>query len=137
MESFRSEGSAIAARLGGDFITSKLVPLSTGVDMIECSFATLLGEKVYYKNTLERGSAIRFIHGEVGILSSVDGIETALRMPGIQEVELYMRPGDHINSLKNSSDRIGHVIAIGKDADEAEKNVEAAMKKIRITIEKF
>lgn len=125
----------IAARLGGDFITSRLVPLSTGVDMIDCSFATLLDEEVKYRNTLERGSAIRFIQGEKGILSSIDGMATALRMPGVQEVELYMKPGDHIKRPENSLDRVGHVIAIGKDADEAASNAEAALKAIQVRIE--
>ena len=124
----------IAARLGGDFITSRLVPLSTGVDMIECSFATLLGEKVQLENTLARGSAIRFIQGEKGILSSIDGVETALQMEGVQEVELYMKLGDYIKRPENSSDRVGHVIAIGKDADEASKIAEAALAVIRVQV---
>ncbi len=125
----------IAARLGGDFITSKLVPLSTGVDMIECSFSTLLEEEVQYKSTIARGSAIRFIQGEKGIISSIDGVDTARQIPGIQEVELYMKPGDHIKRPENSSDRVGHVIAIGKDADEASLNAEAALAFIHIQVE--
>ncbi len=124
----------IAARLGGDFITSRLVPLSTGVDMIECSFSTLLNEKVCYQNTLSRGSAIRFIQGEKGILSGIEGIEEAKKMPGVQEVELYMKPGESIKRLENSSDRVGHIIAIGKDADEADYNVTNALRKIKINI---
>ena len=122
----------IAARLGGDYITSKLVPLSTGVDMIECSFATLLGEEVKYQNTISKGSAIRFIQGKKGILKAVDGLEEALKMPGVLEIEIYLKPGSYIRSPENSSDRVGHVIATGKDADEAEKNAEAAMSIISI-----
>lgn len=125
----------IAARLGGDFITSRLVPLSTGVDMVECSFATLLNETVQYKSTMARGSAIRFIQGEKGVLSSIEGVEKARQMPGVQEVELYMKPGDHIKRPENSSDRVGHVIAIGKDANEASENAEAALAVIHIQVE--
>lgn len=124
----------IAARLGGDYITSRLVPLSTGVDMIECSFASLLGNDVRYHRTIEQGSAIRFIQGEKGILETIEGIEEAKTMPGVQEVELYMKIGDHIKRPENSSDRVGHIIAIGKDADGAAYNAEMAMKQIRITV---
>lgn len=120
----------IAARLGGDFITSKLVPLSTGVDMIDCSFATLLGEEIKCQKTVSRGSSIRFIQGRKGTLVSVNGVEKASEMPGVQEVEIYMKPGDYIKQPENSSDRIGHIIAVGKDADEAAYNAEEAMKKI-------
>ncbi len=124
----------IAARLGGDFITSKLVPLSTGVDMIECSFGTLLGQPVRYQSTLSQGAAIRFIHGNPGILKAVTGIEKALKMPGIRDIQIYMKPGDVIKRLENSSDRVGHVIAAGKDADEAEYNAETAIKEIHLDI---
>ena len=125
----------IAARLGGDFITSRLVPLSTGVDMIECSFATLLNKEVKYESIIAQGSAIRFIQGEKGILSVIEGVDIALEMPGVQEIELYMKPGDQIKRPENSSDRIGHVIAIGKNADEAAFNAETALAKIRIRVE--
>ena len=126
----------IAARLGGDCITSKLVPLSTGVDMIECSFATLLDERVKYQNTVSLGSAIRFIQGEKGILSAVNGVDEALNMPGVKEVELYKKLNTYIKRPENSSDRIGHIIATGKDADEAARNAETALEKIRIHITK-
>lgn len=127
----------IAARLGGDFITSRLVPLSTGVNMIDCSFSYLLGDIVKYKNTINRGSAIRFVRGDKGILESIKGVDEARKMPGVQEVDIYVKPGDCIRNLENSSDRIGHVIAIGKDADDASRNAEAALKVIRIQTKKL
>lgn len=124
----------IAARLGGDFITSKLVPLSTGVDMIQCTFSTLFGEQVQYEKTKSIGSAIRFIQGEKGILDAIDGVEEARAMPGVQEVELYKVPGDLVKRPENSTDRVGHVIAVGKDANEAAKNAENALEKIRVCL---
>ena len=123
----------IAARLGGDFITSKLVLLSTGIDMIECSFATLIGEKVKCKQTIYQGSAIRFIHAKKGKLISVDGVDRALEMPGVKEVEIYMKPGDFIKQPENSSDRIGHIIAVGRTANEAADNADKAIKLINIS----
>ena len=124
----------IAARLGGDFITSMLVPLSTGVDMIECSFATLLNEKVNYQSTISQGAAIRFIQGEKGILTEIEGVEEAKNMPGVHSIELYKKIGSPINRPENSSDRVGHVIAIGKNADEAAQNAEAALKLINVRV---
>lgn len=124
----------IAARLGGDFITSKLVPLSTGIDMIQCTFSTLFGEQVQFERTRSNGSAIRFIQGEKGVLDAVYGMEEARSMPGVQEVELYKIPGDAVKRPENSSDRVGHVIAVGKDADEAAENAEKALEKIRVHV---
>lgn len=124
----------IAARLGGDFIASRLVPLSTGVDMIECSFAGLLGEPVNYRRTLSRGAAIRFIPGEKGILESINGVERASSMPGVQEVNLYKLTGDSIKRPENSLDRVGHVIAVGANAEEAAQNAENALREIKLVL---
>ena len=126
----------IAARLGGDFITSKLVPLSTGVDMIECSFSSLLGEEVKCNSTISKGSAIRFIQGKEGRLLGVEGIENARQVSGVKEIEIYIKPGDFINELKNSSDRIGHIIAVGKDADEAARAADSALSKLHVMVSK-
>lgn len=122
----------IAARLGGDFITSRLVPLSTGVDMIECSFASLLGEEIRWQRRMNKGSAIRFIQGKKGIFMKVEGVDKAQGMTGVQEVEIYMHPGDHIRQPENSSDRVGHIIAVGKDAEEASRNAGEALKQLRV-----
>ncbi len=132
-----SEGAKlveIAARLGGDFITSRLVPLSTGVDMIECSFASLMGDEVRYRRKIGRGAAIRFIQGEKGVLRSIEGLEAARNMPGVQEAEIYMKPGDPIRRPENSSDRVGHIIAVGRNADEAAANAENALAQIRVIV---
>lgn len=133
----------IAARLGGDFITSKLVPLSTGVDMVGCSFEILLEEEVHFEPTLSRGAAIRFIgledrgiskeSGE-GVFSGVKGLDEAVMMDGIVEIEIYPKQNDKICHLRNSSDRIGHIIAVGRDADEAAECAESALDKIEVII---
>ena len=127
----------IAARLGGDYITSRLVPLSTGVDMIDCCIASTLGEEVKWQRTKKNGSAIRFIFAEdsddeVRTIKSIEGVEDALKMPGVEELVMYKAIGDKAERLKNSGDRLGHVIATGKNAGEAEKNAESALARIHI-----
>ena len=125
----------IAARLGGDYITSRLVPLSTGVDMIECSFNTLLNETVSIQKNRDKGAAIRFLHGGPGFLKEISGLDKVKMLDGIEEVELYKTEGDYICSPKSSSDRIGHIIATGNDADEASSIVEHALSLIKMIIE--
>lgn len=122
----------IAARLGGDFITSRLVPLSSGVNMNECELSMALGEKVNYKRTLTQGSAIRFIQAKEGTIQEIHGLSEASAVIGVQEVVLYKKVGEVVPKLESSGDRVGHVIAIGADADEAEANAENALSRIRI-----
>lgn len=122
----------IAARLGGDFITSRLVPLSTGVDMVGATFDNLQGKRVDLKSNIHQGAAIRFLTGNDGIICKIEGIQEARKMKGIQEVVLYKREGDRVTIPHNSGDRLGHIIGIGKNALEAEKNVERALDTIHI-----
>jgi carbamoyl-phosphate synthase large subunit len=51
----------IACRLGGDFITSDLVPLSTGVDMLKNLINLSLGEKININKTLSKVALIQFL----------------------------------------------------------------------------
>ena len=125
----------IAARLGGDFITSKLVPLSTGVDLIEASINAVIEEPINLQKTKQCGSAIRYITSTPGKIKKILHIDEAKSISGVIEIELYQHVGDTVVELTNSSERIGHVIAVGKDANEAEANCNDAIKKISIEIE--
>ncbi|TCL59443.1 biotin carboxylase [Kineothrix alysoides] len=126
----------IAARLGGDFITSKLVPLSTGVDMVGSSVLLAAGEKTDLSARWEKGSAIRFIPGIPGRIRSIAVEEDIHALEGLEEFVLYKKAGDEINGTKSSNDRLGHVIASGKTAGEALDIAGKALEFIHIDMEK-
>jgi biotin carboxylase len=126
----------IAARLGGDFITSKLVPLSSGVDLIDCSLSSVLGEPVRWERTLSRGAAIRYIQAPEGRIVSVEGTAEAESIPGVCEVVMYRKAGELAPQLRSSGDRLGHVIACAEDADAAERTCNAALACIKVHTEK-
>ncbi len=117
----------IAARLGGDFITSKLVPLSTGVDLVGNSILLATGEPVDLQPKWDKGAAIRFIQGKEGTIKSLTINEAVYQLPGMEEIVLYKKAGDHIKDTQSSNDRLGHIIATGKTAESAMGIAEAAM----------
>lgn len=122
----------IAARLGGDFITSRLVPLSTGVNIVRESLRAELGIKPDALITKNRGSAIRFMYGKPGILVRFDYPKELEKMSGIVELSFYKEPGEAISETRSSNDRIGHIITSGKDAAEAVLIAEKALSKITV-----
>lgn len=125
----------MAARLGGDFITSKLVPLSTGIDFVEGTVATALGLPFDFTPRLHRGSAIRFITaGRAGSLRTIDVPESVHEAEGVEEAEIYLSPGDSIETPHSSNDRIGHVVCKGFDADEAARQAERALSEIQVVV---
>lgn len=125
----------LAARLGGDFITSKLVPLSTGVDMVGSSVLLATGEKIDLTRKCENGAAIRFIQGTEGVIKNISVDDKVYQLEGIEEVSIYKKAGDTIHQTKSSNDRIGHVIATGKTATEAASRAQNALSYISIQYE--
>lgn len=125
----------MAARLGGDFITSKLVPLSTGLDFVEGTVAAALGLPFDFEVKAHRGSAIRFITADhAGTISSIDVPDNLCCTEGVEEIELYLKPGDSIETPHSSNDRIGHVVCSGDYADEAAARAEWALGQIKVNL---
>ena len=125
----------LAARLGGDFITSRLVPMSTGVDMVGNSVILATGGQVELAKKWDKGAAIRFISGESGTIKQITVPKEVYGLPGIEEIVLYKKAGDTSNGTKSSNDRLGHVIATGKDAKEAFERATDVMEKISVIYE--
>lgn len=125
----------LGARLGGDNITTFLVPLSTGVNMVECCIKIALGEKPDLSKKYEMASAIRYFDVEYGKIKSISGIEDAKAVPGVKQIFIVHGIGETMDGIKSSGDRAGFVIS---QADSVEKAIEAcvtAKKRIRIEVE--
>ena len=125
----------LGARLGGDCITTHLVPLSTGVDMVECCIKIALGEKPDVNSKCSKASVIRYFSCERGKIESITGIEEAKALEGIRQISIVHNIGDVVSEIKSSSDRIGFVVAQGENALEAINKCEKAMQLIHITTE--
>lgn len=127
----------LAARLGGDFITSKLVPLSTGIDMVGASVLLATGEKPDLTRTREQGAAIHFIHAKEeqrGVLERITVPESLCEAEGVKEIVLYQKPGAIVQGTHSSNDRLGHVITVGKTAEEAMERGKQILDKIQVEI---
>lgn len=124
----------LAARLGGDFITSKLVPLSTGVDMVGASVELATGAEVDLTKKKEQGAAIHFIQGKEGVLKNIAVDKAVYELPGVEEVSLYKKAGDAVHGTKSSNDRIGHIITSGRTAAEAMETGKKALALIHVEI---
>lgn len=125
----------LGARLGGDNITTHLVLLSTGINMVEACINIVLGEKPNIENKFALGSAIRYIPQKTGLIKNFSGIEEAKTISGVKAITFVHGIGDSVQEVRNSSDRIGYVIAQGKNAKEAIEICESAMKIISVDIE--
>lgn len=124
----------LGARMGGDCITTHLVPLSTGVDMIKATIDVSLGLTPDIVPTLQKGSAIRFLDAPNGIIKVIEGVEKAQNIDGVQEVSLTKTVGDEVTDIHSSLDRCGFVIAQCDSANEAIEVCEKAKHLINVLV---
>jgi len=125
----------LGARMGGDCITTHLVPFSTGIDMVGSTIDLLTGNMTDIIPTLNMGSAIRYFKVPKGRIISIDGVEKAKGIEGVREIILMKTIGDEVRNIQSSTDRVGFVVAQGENAKQAIRICEEAMEKINITVE--
>ncbi|MBR7092915.1 MAG: ATP-grasp domain-containing protein [Clostridia bacterium] len=126
----------LGARLGGDCITTHLVPLSTGVDMVRAVIDIALGRVPAVEPGRRQGSAIRFFDVPCGRIRGIAGAEQARQIPGVREITFTKAAGDPVGEIGSSTDRVGFVIAQGEDAAAAVAACEQAVRTVRIDVEK-
>ena len=124
----------LGARMGGDNITTHLVPLSTGIDMVKATIMVALGEEPNITPTLHNGSAIRYFEVPFGKIVSITGVAEAEKLSGVKQITFTKEVGEESTPIECSNDRIGFVIAQGEDAQDAITNCVRAMDCIKVDI---
>lgn len=109
-------------RLGGDYITSTLVPLSTGINMEDQLLHIALGETVDTKSgRVEKASGVCFFCLPEGVVKSIDPqINDVASWPGVYSFELKLKEGDEIHQITSSLNRYGEMIVSGNDYSEVD-----------------
>lgn len=125
----------LGARMGGDCITTHLVPLSTGIDMIKATIETACGLEPDIEPKFNKGSAIRYFNAECGTISAIENVEEALKIQGVQEISFVKNVGDKCGEIGSSTDRIGFVIAQAETPEEAVNFCEKAMRIVKVKVE--
>lgn len=123
----------VAARLGGGFINSHLVPLSTGIDLVAATIQVAMGKAPDLQARRQgRAAAIRFLRAQSGIVGHIEGLESASQSEGVEEVAVYVRTNDRIPPLLDASGRPGHVISSADEPECAIALAECAVDRIHI-----
>jgi len=102
----------IGARLGGDFITSDLVPLATGIDMLKNIIKMSVNEEPDSNVKYNKYSGIQFITPD-NYISAVEFIKKKRK-----ELIKYILKPYKTNIVKNSLDRLGYIILQTSTKDE-------------------
>lgn len=109
----------IGARLGGDFISTELTHLSTGIDMVAAAIDVALGTEPDLGIKEEpRGVCIRYFCPKPGKLVNISNTEI-LNDAHVYLWEIYHKAGDEIPEVTSSLCRSGHVIVTEESPQKA------------------
>ena len=99
-------------RLGGDYITSTLTPLSTGINFEDQLLHIALGEKVNTQTgRVEKASGVCFLNLPCGKVTAIDpAINEVSTWPNVYSFATSLKVGDEIHPITSSLNRYGQFI---------------------------
>lgn len=121
----------VGARLGGDFISTELTHLSTGIDMVAAAIDVALGVEPDLSTKEEpKCVCIRYFCPKPGKLVSISNTEV-LNNPHVYLWEIYPKEGDVIPAVTSSLCRSGHVIVTEKTPQKAIELAERLIESVK------
>ncbi|MBP7734964.1 MAG: alpha-hydroxy-acid oxidizing protein [Spirochaetes bacterium] len=115
----------LAARLSGGFMSAYTFPYSSGVDLMKAAVEVALGQEPgNLEPVINRFCIERAIITKPGIVKKISGLEEALKVPGIKEIFLNVKPGDKVIQPRSNVEKAGHIISVGKTLAEAVQHYE-------------
>jgi len=122
-------------RLGGDYITSTLTPLSTGVNLEDELLKISLGETINPQPKAVQYSGVRFFAFEEGsVIKHVPNEEFVKGWPHVIDFSFNLKEGDRVNRITSSLNRYGQLILVagnrGSIDDAFEKYDKAIKEKV-------
>jgi carbamoyl-phosphate synthase large subunit len=127
----------ISPRLGGDFISSKLVKASTGINMEKALLQIALGEKPNLSNSKDSVSGIFFFCFEPGIISKINDVKQILNIPEVIDYSFNLKVGDKISKITSSIDRYGYFILKTDNRDSLFDLKENILNQIKVNTDKI
>lgn len=113
-------------RLGGDYITSTLTPLSTGINLEDQLLHIALGESVDTKTgRVEKASAVCFFSLPEGMVEFISAeIYNISNWSHIVGFDLKLHVGDNVNRITSSLNRYGQFIVEADSRIEVDKLID-------------
>lgn len=118
-------------RLGGDYITSTLTPLSTGVNLEDELLKISLGEAINPAPKAVQYSGVRFFAFQEGcVIKHVPNEEFVKTWPHVVDFSFNLQKGEKVHQITSSLNRYGHITLIAgnrESIDDAFEKYEKAI----------
>jgi hypothetical protein len=124
----------VAARpIGG--LCAKTLRFDGGMPLEELLLRHAVGENVERLKREQKASGVMMIPIErAGIYEHVEGLEDALRTPGVEEITITAKIGQTLEPLPEGSSYLGFIFSRGATPDAVEESLKRAHAKLRFQI---
>ncbi|GGY06515.1 hypothetical protein GCM10007160_37590 [Litchfieldella qijiaojingensis] len=122
----------VGARLGGGFITTDLVPLATGYNMVSAAIMLSLGRKPELQKTLHRAASIRFFIPSPGCIKSIKGFSDVKNINGVSSIFCDYKIGEIIPVIRDASGRKAYIIGVAESLEDVKFLLDTAASSILI-----
>jgi S-sulfo-L-cysteine synthase (3-phospho-L-serine-dependent) len=124
----------INPRLAGGMIP-ELVREATGVDLVGAWLDLLQGRPVALEPSRRRHAAVRFLLApRAGRLAAVRGVDQAAALSAVRTVVVERDPGAVVRPPQDAYDRLGYVLGVADDPARLDRDLEAALAVMPITV---
>ena len=119
-------------RLGGDYITSMLVPLSTGINIEDQLLNIALGNSAdTVAGRRDGAAAVSFLQLEKGTVADISpAIQEVAHWPHVKEFSLSLKEGDKVGPITSSLNRYGEFVVAASNREEAISYIDRYSKEI-------
>lgn len=122
-------------RLGGDYITSTLVPLSTGANIEDELLKISLGEKINPQPKAVQYAGVRFFAFDEGnVIKHCPNIDFIKSWPHVVDFSFNLAEGQKVNRITSSLNRYGHLTLIAGNRESIEDAFEKYEKAIKESV---
>lgn len=109
-------------RLGGDYITSTLTPLSTGVNLEDQLLMISLGKTINPQPKAVQYSGVRFFSFQEGsVIKHLPNEEFVKNWPHVVDFSFSLKEGQTVNCITSSLNRYGHLTLTAGNRDAIEE----------------
>ncbi|WP_461205790.1 ATP-grasp domain-containing protein [Clostridium sp. DL1XJH146] len=128
----------IACRIGGAF-EDRLIPLLTGIDVLDMVIDYSLGKKVDYTNLRNyslldnnKKASVQLFFAKPGKIEFLSDLEKIKKLPGVIEAKFNFKIGDELKQITNATARAGYMIIVGEDKEKLNDNINIAFEHLEI-----
>lgn len=125
----------IAARGGGTYIASDIIPAVSGIDVYELLIRELFSIPVTISEIQHNAAILDFFQFNEGKIQKIIGVEQTRQIQGIKKIEVNLKTGDYISRVSDDTTRHGFFIAAGKTREEVLAIAEEVKRNVQILYE--